>query len=78
MSLDDEHWRNLEDKIDILIRLLGMNVGVGLPTTERAPMLQRAGLDRSAIADICDASVAAISVRLTEAKRKKRSKNGKA
>jgi DNA-directed RNA polymerase specialized sigma24 family protein len=71
---EDERWRLLDEKLDTLIRLLGMTIGVGLPTAERAPMLQRAGLDRSAIAAVCGASVEAVSVRLAEAKRKKVSK----
>ena len=74
MTLDDERWEKLQSKLDTLIRLLGMTIGVGLTTAERAPMLQRAGLDRAAIAAVCDASVEAISVRLAEAKRKKSSK----
>jgi hypothetical protein len=74
MQSDDESLKTLQNKLDTLIRLLGMTVGVGLPTAERAPMLQRAGLDRSAIAAVCGASVEAISVRLAEAKRKKVSK----
>ena len=78
MSLEDEHWQNLEKKLDTVIRLLGMTVGVGIPATERAPMLHRAGLDRNAIAAVCDASVGAISVRLAEAKRKKPLKKPKA
>lgn len=77
MSIDDEHVKSLENKLDILIRLLGMTIGVDLPTAERAPMLQRAGLDRNAIAAVCDASVEAISVRLAEAKRKKSPKKRK-
>lgn len=78
MSFDEKHWKELETRLDTLIRLLGMTVGVGLSTAERAPMLQRAGLDRNAIAAVCDASVDAISVRLAEAKRKKPSKKKKA
>ena len=67
-------FENVEKKLDVLIRLVGMTVGVGLPTSERAPMLQRAGLDRAAIAAICDSTVSAISVRLAEAKRSTPSK----
>jgi hypothetical protein len=78
MPHDNERLENLDKKLDTLIRLLGMMVGAGLPTAERAPMLQRAGMDRSAIAAVCDASVAAISVRLSEAKRKTPSKKRKA
>jgi hypothetical protein len=77
MPLDDEHLERLENKLDTLIRLLGMSTGVGLSTAERAPMLQRAGMDRASIAAVCDASVEAISVRLAEAKRKKSSKKRK-
>jgi hypothetical protein len=78
MPLDNEQWETLEDKLNTLIRLLGMTIGVGLPIAERAPMLQRAGLDRNAIAAVCDASVEAVSVRLAEAKRRKSSKKRKA
>jgi hypothetical protein len=77
MPIDDEHLERLENKLDTLIRLLGMSTGVGLSTAERAPMLQRAGMDRASIAAVCDASVEAISVRLAEAKRKKSSKKRK-
>jgi len=77
MPIDDEGLKRLENKLDTLIRLLGMSTGVGLSTAERAPMLQRAGMDRASIAAVCDASVEAISVRLAEAKRKKSSKKRK-
>ena len=70
-SLDENRWETLENKLDVLIRLLSMTVGAGLPLTERAPILRRAGLDRNAIAAVCDASAEAVSVRLAEAKRKK-------
>jgi hypothetical protein len=73
---DSEGLERLEKKIDVLIRLLAMTVGIGLPTAERAPMLQRAGLDRTAIAAVCNSTASAISVRLAEAKRKKPSKRG--
>jgi hypothetical protein len=78
MLADDEGFKKLESKLDTLIRLLGMSIGEGLSTAERAPMLQRAGMDRASIAAVCNASVEAISVRLAEAKRKKSSKRRKA
>lgn len=78
MPTDDDRLDRVENKLDILIRLLGMTVGAGMSTAERAPILHRAGLDRTSIAAICDASVEAISVRLAEAKRKKSSKKRKA
>jgi len=76
MQSNDEQWQRLENRLDTLIRLLGMTIGANLSIAERAPLLQRAGLERGAIAAICGASVEAISVRLAEAKRKKSPKNG--
>jgi hypothetical protein len=68
-------------KLDILVRLGGMAIGSNLSVAERAPLLARAGLGRNEIADICNTTPAAISVRLAEAKRKprgaRRTKKGK-
>lgn len=64
--------QEISAKLDILIRLGGMAIGNQLSVAERAPLLARTGLDRNEIADICNTSPAAISVRLAEAKRKPR------
>lgn len=71
MASDEATLANIDRKLDILIRLLASSVGNGLSLVERAPLLQRAGLDRNAIAAVCNSSPEAVSVRLAEAKRKK-------
>ena len=71
MASEDHKLQQLERKLDTLIRLVASTVGVGLSIGERAPLLQRAGLDRNSIAAVCNTTPAAVSVRLTEAKRKK-------
>lgn len=75
--MTEEQFEAIQSKLDTVIRLFAMNVGSDLSTKERAPLLQRAGLDRNDIAAVCDSSVEAISVRLAEAKRKKPGKKRK-
>ena len=66
---EDELWE-LHEKLDTIIRLLAANIGTTLPVAERAPVLNRLGLDRGTIASVCNTTPAAVSVRLAEAKRK--------
>lgn len=68
--MDEELLREIGRKMDTLILLIGSNVGPELSVADRAPLLSRAGLDRNAIAAICNTTPAAVSVRLAEAKRK--------
>lgn len=58
------------NKLDIVILLLASSLGQGQSLAERAPLLQRAGLDRNQIAAVCNSTAEAVSVRLAEAKRK--------
>ena len=71
MATEDHKLKEVERKLDILIRLVASTVGTGLSVGERAPMLQRAGLDRNSIAAVCNTTPASVSVRLTEAKKRK-------
>lgn len=71
MPSDEVRLKDIDTKLDILIRLLASTIGSGLSLAERAPMLQRAGLDRNVIAAVCNSTPEAVSVRLAEAKRKK-------
>lgn len=68
---DDDVLNEISRKLDILIRLVATQIGDNLSVAERAPLLSRAGLDRNAIADVCNTTAAAVSVRLAEAKRGK-------
>ena len=51
---------DLNDKIDILTRVVGIQVGVGKSTTERARLLKLAGLDNQTIADVLNTSTGAV------------------
>lgn len=64
-------------KLDVLIRLTGIAIGDQLSVAERAPLLARAGLDRNAIAAICNTTPAAVSVRLAESKRGAKAKRAR-
>jgi hypothetical protein len=64
----------ISKKLDVLIRLIATTVGADLPTSERAPLLSRAGLDRNSIAAVCGTTPEAVSVRLAEAKKGSRRK----
>lgn len=63
MSEDNRLEKLLEDlneKIDILTRVVGIQVGVGKSTTERARLLKLAGLDNQTIADVLNTSTGAV------------------
>lgn len=76
MGTDDRALGEIDRKLDILIRLVATRVGEGLGLAERAPLLSRVGLDRNAIAAVCNSTPGAVSVRLAEAKRKPRRPGG--
>lgn len=52
----------LIEKIDILTRVVGIQVGAEKSTTERARLLKLAGLDNRTIADVLNTSPGAVSV----------------
>jgi hypothetical protein len=52
----------LNERIDVLIRVVGIQVGTGKSTTERARLLKMAGLDNKTIAEVLNTSSNVISV----------------
>jgi DNA-binding CsgD family transcriptional regulator len=52
--------RDLISKIEILTKVVGVEVAADKSTTERARVLKMAGLDNQAIADILNTSAATI------------------
>ena len=60
----------LKDKLDVLIRVVSIQVGEDKSTTERARLLKMAGVDNQTIADVLNTSVAVIRT-LTSNLRKK-------
>lgn len=52
--------RSLNDKVDVLIKVSGIQVGQDKSMTERARLLKMAGVDNQTIADVLNTSVAAV------------------
>jgi orotate phosphoribosyltransferase-like protein len=52
----------LIEKVDILIRVTGIQVGADKSMTERARLLKTAGLDNQTIADVLNTSVGTVRV----------------
>ena len=52
--------QDLIEKVDVLIRVVSIQVGADKSTTERARVLKMAGLDNQTIADILNTSPATI------------------
>lgn len=70
---DTDSSERIESKIDILIRLLALNVAPDTVSLgERANRLTRAGLTPKEIAAICDTTPNTVSVALSKAKRSKK------
>jgi hypothetical protein len=71
---DSRDLNRFEAKLDIVIRLLALNVAVGEGTLkDRAVRLQRTGLAPKEIAELCDTTPNTVSVLLAKAKAEKRS-----
>jgi DNA-binding NarL/FixJ family response regulator len=64
----------IDKKLSLIIKLLGQLVIAETSQTEAIVKLNRLGLDRNSIAEIMGTSPQAVSVRISEAKRKKKSK----
>ncbi len=60
----------LKDKLDVLIKVVSIQVGEDKSTTERARLLKMAGVDNQTIADVLNTSVPVIRT-LTSNLRKK-------
>ncbi len=54
--------RQLGEKLDVLIKVVSIQVGADKSTTERARLLKMAGLDNRTIADVLNTSPNTISV----------------
>lgn len=52
----DRLLRELIDKLEILTKVVAVQVGVDKSTTERARVLKTAGLDNQSIADVLNTS----------------------
>jgi len=52
--------KELNEKLDVLIKVTGIQVGEDKSTTERARLLKMAGLDNQTIADVLNTSVATV------------------
>jgi len=63
---------DLVEKIDVLIRVTGIQVGADKSMTERARLLKMAGLDNQAIADVLNTTVGTVRVLTANLRGKKR------
>jgi hypothetical protein len=70
MGTSSDQDRDIEALLRVCVQLLAAQIGDDLPLSERAPLLARLGLDRVAIAQVCDTSPEIVSVRLAEAKKR--------
>jgi hypothetical protein len=62
----------LNEKLDVLIKVVSIQVGADKSTTERARLLKMAGVDNQTIADVLNTSVPVVRT-LTSNLRKKAS-----
>jgi hypothetical protein len=62
----------LSEKLDVLIKVVSIQVGADKSTTERARLLKMAGVDNQTIADVLNTSVPVVRT-LTSNLRKKAS-----
>jgi hypothetical protein len=64
-----EDIKSLEEKLNLLIRVVAAQCVAGKGATESIKTLGRLGIGRDEIARICDTTPNTVSVRLSEAKR---------
>ena len=62
----------LNGKLDVLIKVVSIQVGTDKSMTERARLLKMAGLDNQTIADVLNTSAATISVLTANLRSKRR------
>ena len=62
----------IKESLATITRLLAAQIGPDLKVAERAPLLDRLGVDRHAIAAVCQTNAEVVSVRLAEARRGRR------
>ena len=79
MSADSTDLSRIEAKLDTIIRLLALNVASDDHSLkDRAVRLQRAGMSPKEIALLCDTTPNTVSVALSAAKRRSKSRKKKA
>jgi DNA-binding NarL/FixJ family response regulator len=70
ISNEERLLAELNEKLDVLIKVVSIQVGAEKSTTERARLLKMAGVDNQTIADVLNTSVAVVRT-LTSNLRKK-------
>jgi len=68
----DKLLATLNEKLDLLIKVVSIQVGADKSTTERARLLKMAGLDNRTIADVLNTTPATISVLTANLRTKRR------
>ena len=61
----------LNEKLDVLIKVIGIQVGVDKSVTERARLLKMAGMDNQTIAEVLNTSLAAVRTYTTNLQKKR-------
>ena len=74
--MTDQNYKKIEEKLDIIIKLLSMPLIVGKTQTDSIIFLSQMGFDRNVIATIVGASPAVVSTRISEAKSVKKVTSG--
>jgi hypothetical protein len=66
---NDQAVEEVRETLSTIVRLLAAQIGPDLKVAERAPLLDRLGVDRHAIAAVCGTTPEVVSVRLAESRR---------
>lgn len=69
-TTEEKLLAELNEKLDVLIKVVSIQVGADKSTTERARLLKMAGVDNQTIADVLNTSVPVVRT-LTSNLRKK-------
>ena len=72
---DETILKEINHKLDTLTRLIAYQIVQKMTLSEGAPLLRRLGFTASEIAAIFDSTANAVSVRLAEAKKKKKAQS---
>jgi len=62
MNTEDRLLMELNEKLDVLIKVVSIQVGTDKSTTERARLLKMAGVDNQTIAEVLNTTVGAVRV----------------
>ena len=66
---NDPAVEEVRETLSTIVKLLAAQIGPDLKVAERAPLLDRLGVDRHAIAAVCGTTPEVVSVRLAESRR---------